>query len=336
MHELDNYFQRFPLWVWLLSFIVAIQCFSMAKPILLADGSHAFRYLTKQVDLAQADERHVELSLDAIINGTATEADYANFNSVDMAPSQSPQSILRVLDHAWGAALVLVGIGALCIRRHHKPLSILLGLTSLWCVADSMSAVLNGGVAFAYLSPYAAAARSVTPLLLAMLLSRLPICSTGERILDTYQGLLRRRFWLNTFDWFARIGIALTFASHGHKAVAGDYHFQDLIILSAHRIGLDLPTDTTLTLLDWIGYQDVLLAFAVLLIRTKWVLYWIAVWGLVTAFSRIAAMGFDIFDLSLVRIANGGLALVLLAFYAWLSRCSSNQNSVPISGLRFL
>jgi hypothetical protein len=336
MHKLYNYFQRFPMWVWLLSFIVAIQCFSMAKPILLADGSHAFRYLTRQVDLAQADESDVERSLDAIITGTATEADYASFDSVDLAPSQRPQSILRALDHAWGAALVLVGIGALCIRRHHKPLAILLGLTSLWCMVDSMSAVLNGGVTFAYLSPYGAAARTVTPLLLATVLSGLPTCSTGERISDAYQSLFGRRFWLNAFDWCARIGIAVTFASHGHKAIAGDYYFQDLIILSARRIGLDLPTNTTLTLLDWIGYQDVLLTFAVLLTRTKWVLYWIAVWGLITAISRITAMGFEVFDLSLVRIANGGLALVLLAFYAWLSRCSSNQNSVPISGLRFL
>ena len=211
------------MWVWLLSFIVAIQCFSMAKPILLADGSHAFRYLTRQVDLAQADESDVERSLDAIITGTATEADYASFDSVDLAPSQRPQSILRALDHAWGAALVLVGIGALCIRRHHKPLAILLGLTSLWCMVDSMSAVLNGGVTFAYLSPYGAAARTVTPLLLATVLSGLPTCSTGERISDAYQSLFGRRFWLNAFDWCARIGIAVTFASHGHKAVAGDH-----------------------------------------------------------------------------------------------------------------
>jgi hypothetical protein len=116
------------------------------------------------------------------------------------------------------------------------------------------------------------------------------------------------------------LAIASTFLAHGYKAVQGHYPFRDLIILSARRIGLDFSTDSVLMLLKVIGYQDIVLAILVLVTRSKLVLYWIAAWGLVTAFSRVTALGSAGIDLWLVRSPNGGLALVLIALYWWIQK----------------
>ena len=75
--------------------------------------------------------------------------------------------------------------------------------------------------------------------------------------------------------------------------------------------------ETTLLLMRIIGWQDILLACALLLFRHKALLYWVACWGIITAFSRMTAMGFTVYDMTLIRAANGGLALVLLLFWTW-------------------
>lgn len=308
-----------PLWVILLSAIVAIQLLAMAKPILWEDGSHLYRYATKQVDLRQADEDQASASLEAIINGTATAAELSmeNENTQD---DQSRQKLILQMDRGAGYFLFVVGVLVLFVRRRSTILACLLLLTGGWCVGDSFAALLNGGKAYSELTPYSLAARSMMPFLLAFVLLTLPR-TENTKSKDKSSGfdrLLTNRRFLTVFDIAARLAIASTFLIHGYKAVKGHYPFRDLINLSARRIGLDFSTDSVLIMLKVIGYQDILLAVLVLLIRSKFVLYWTATWGCVTAFSRVTALGYPGIDLWLVRSANGGLALILIALYGWL------------------
>ncbi len=305
----------------LLSAIVAIQLLAMAKPILWEDGSDLYRYATKQVDLSQAKEDVAASSLEAIINGTATAAELS-IEGEKTAGDQSRQQLILRIDRGVGYFLIVVGILALFVRRRSLIVASLLLIVGGWCFADSIAALLNGGKAYSGLTPYSLAARSVMPFLLALLLLFLPKSASpksgnGSSVFD---GLIRNRRFLNVFDIAARLALASTFLVHGYKAVQGHYPFRDLINLSARRIGLEFSTDSVLIMLKVIGYQDILLAVFVLITRSKFILYWTAIWGCVTAFSRVTALGFSGVDLWLVRSANGGLALVLIALYWWFEK----------------
>ena len=312
---------RPPLWAILLSAIVAIQLLAMAKPILWEDGSHLYRYATKQVDLSRAREDVATSSLEAIINGTATAAELS-MEGQTTADDQSRQQLILRIDRGVGYFLTFVGILALFVRRRSLIVASLLLIVGAWCVADSIAALLNGGKAYSGLTPYSLAARSVMPFLLALLLLFLPKSARTkpENGSSVFDSLIRNRRFLNVFDIAARLALASTFLIHGYKAVQGHYPFRDLINLSARRIGLEFSTDSVLIMLKVIGYQDILLAVLVLITRSKPVLYWTAIWGCVTAFSRVTALRFPGIDLWLVRSANGGLALVLIALYWWLEK----------------
>lgn len=314
---------RAPLWVWVLSAVVALQCVAMAVPILFYDGSHTYRYITKQIDLRQANEDGVARALDAVISGTATEADYAVLDAADSEPDQSAQDFAASADRAWGYGLLAIALGVLLTRRRHRPLACLLVIVSAWYLADSISAVQNGGKAFSSLSPYGAAARIASPLLLAMFLLVCPKrrqVKPGSAAPLSIAAPLKPGF-LNLFDWLARVAIMLTFASHGYKAVYTDDHFQDLINLSARRVGWGPFSSQTIdVLLKVIGIHDLILALLILLLRSRILLFWIAGWGIITALSRMTAMGLPVYHLTMVRAANGGLALALIAIYHWHNR----------------
>lgn len=312
---------RAPLWAFLLSAVVAIQLLAMAKPILWEDGSDLYRYATKQVDLSQAKEDMAASSLEAIINGTATATELS-IEGGRTTDEQSQQQLILRIDRGVAYFLIFVGIVALFVRRRSLIVASLLLIVGGWCVADSIAAVLNGGKAYSGMTPYSLAARSVMPFLLALLLLFLPKSArvkSGNGS-SAFNSLIRNRKFLNVFDIAARLALASTFLVHGYKAVQGHYPFRDLVNLSARRIGLEFSTDSLLIILKVIGYQDILLAVFLLITRSRFVLYWTAIWGCVTAFSRVTALGFPGVDLWLVRSANGGLALVLIALYWWFER----------------
>ena len=90
-----HYFKNTPVWVAMLSTVVAIQLLATAKPILVNDGSHFYRYVAKQIDLEQVDDEAASRALDAIISGTAANDDFARLNSTEAEPDQSRQEINR-------------------------------------------------------------------------------------------------------------------------------------------------------------------------------------------------------------------------------------------------
>jgi len=130
-------------------------------------------------------------------------------------------------------------------------------------------------------------------------------------------------------EWLLRIAIASTFIGHGLAAYWLKPGFVDLIVgtmdtffgddwrLAGQRESFALVT------LPWIGRLDFLLAALILIPfkRLRTVALWMAIWGFVTAVSRVTAFGWERWPDFLIRMANGGLPLLL-----WLEwKTSSNR-----------
>ena len=73
--------------------------------------------------------------------------------------------------------------------------------------------------------------------------------------------------------------------------------------------------------LRWIAVQD--FVFAGLLVlpkRLRWVALWMALWGFVTAMSRITAFGWERWPDGCLRVCDGGIPLILWMHWRNLSK----------------
>ena len=322
MNLLRSILEQRPPWLWLLAVVFCLQCLGMARPLLSKDGSHVYRYATKQVDLEQSHEADAADALDALISGTADESTMAGF--VDQDPSQIDQrrqERIRKIDRGIGVFLCLLACLVMVWPGRSRLIIVGLVFAAVFIVVDACCATLNAGKAFSDLSLPSMATRVAAPLAMALGIG-------FTRPLQAWPKVATR-----SLDLLLRWSLAATFCAHGYKAVQGHAAFQDLIALSSRRIGLSLDETTISLLLTVIGWQDILLAIAIVLVRTRWLLWWLAAWGIITAFSRITAMGLDVVDLTMLRAANGGLALVLLTFWQWQSRQTSELNEPETKGV---
>lgn len=121
------------------------------------------------------------------------------------------------------------------------------------------------------------------------------------------------------------VSAAATFAAHGLEALWHRAAFVDLIHSACTRIGLEtLPDDRVRTILDAIGVVDLAVAAALLitwrlpsaLATHRVLLLWMALWGGVTAASRVVRTGSDGLSDTLTRAPH---ALVPLALW-WIAR----------------
>jgi hypothetical protein len=126
--------------------------------------------------------------------------------------------------------------------------------------------------------------------------------------------------------WILRGAVAITFAIHGLEALWLHPGFVDFLLIADLRlVGAGLDQHTAEILLRAIGIVDLVVA-ALLLTGRDWrpVLGWLAFWGFVTAGSRMVQGGEGALHHTLIRAANGGLALVLLL-------CARNSmNTIPV------
>ena len=134
-------------------------------------------------------------------------------------------------------------------------------------------------------------------------------------VLCLYQDSAQLRRW---GEWLMRIAIVLTFAGHGIKAYYADPQFIDFILATCRRLGLDLGEDAAVWLLRVIGTVD--LFFATHLLLRKWsknlkILYGIAAWGAITAFSRITYGGTGNWHEVLIRSTHFLVPIALLWRY---------------------
>jgi len=108
--------------------------------------------------------------------------------------------------------------------------------------------------------------------------------------------------------------IAIVFLTHGIEAWQQNPKFLDLLIGASQRLlGLSLPQSLAEQILTVIGGVDVLLAIACVSIRSSSVLWWMVIWGAITAFSRIAAHGWPFaWHETFTRITHIGLPLAVV------------------------
>jgi hypothetical protein len=162
-----------------------------------------------------------------------------------------------------------------------------------------------GPAPLAYLAIPAHATRWGLPLLLALA----PAESLGPRAVSPATDERRTEAIL-------RVCIASTFAAHGLEALAMHPSFSALLQGSAARLfGADLPALAVARTLLVIGLLDLFVASAALVgprRRIAALVWYMAIWGLITAMSRAIVFGPPGLTATLLRAANGGLPIALL------------------------
>jgi hypothetical protein len=211
------------------------------------------------------------------------------------------EGLARTVDRV-AAGLLAAGGLLVLLRPWRWPAALVL----LWLVALASSITLRGDSEFSGIALPAHATRYGAPL--ALLLLALP----GEA---PARGCLR-------------LAAALTFVTHGYEALVHNPHFLDLLLLSARRVGARLTEAQASAALDLIGWTDLVVAALVLLTRWRAVALYMAVWGAITAASRVTALGPGAWTEVGLRAAN---ALVPLALALSWSAAAGTGGASPDS-----
>lgn len=91
-----------------------------------------------------------------------------------------------------------------------------------------------------------------------------------------------------------RWAVAIVFVAHGVEALQLNPKFTDLLIGSTQRtLGVELSESAAERILMAVGVVDIVVAIACVCVRWLAVIGWIALWGGITACSRIVALGWE-------------------------------------------
>ena len=150
----------------------------------------------------------------------------------------------------------------------------------------------------------------------------------GPLVLSFWIGAIIRnkdRILENRWCWVLRFAAAATFLGHGLNALRGSPSHVELIQLTFMNLfSQDVGVESAKLWLNLIGSMDILLAATLLIKRWKWVAMWMAVWGLVTAGSRLTAYGVsEGWSLTAIRLGNGGIPFVI--WWLWNSNNSDKK-----------
>ncbi|MBT3637932.1 MAG: hypothetical protein HN531_13410 [Opitutae bacterium] len=232
----------------------------------------------------------------------------------------------------WFSSAALLGLGFLQppARSLARRLDFLiLGLLAGWFFLLAIfSWLVNPGNPFHATDPAGHAVRYAAPLALILFIA-FPGREEESKIM-----------------WILRWGVAGTFVGHGLCALWMKPSFVDLIVGTMNSFfGDPVLTAGSLEALEEafavaasrqafaeaalpiIAIQDFILVALLLLPgkRIKTVALWMAVWGIVTAMSRMTAYGWDFWHDLALRICNGAIPLFLWAY--WKSLDSTKTTS---------
>jgi hypothetical protein len=228
----------------------------------------------------------------------------------------------------WFSSAALLGLGFLkpSARSFARRIDFtLLGLLAGWSfILAIFSWWVNPGNAFHATDPVGHAVRFAAPVALLLFIA--------------FPG----REQESKIEWVLRWGVAGTFIGHGLCALWIKPSFIDLIVGTLNLfLGDPILTAGSLATLEEafaaaasrqtfaelalpiIAIQDFILVALLLLPwkRIKTIALWMAVWGFVTAMSRMTAYGWDHWHDLALRICNGGIPFFLWAY--WKSQNSS-------------
>lgn len=168
------------------------------------------------------------------------------------------------------------------------------GFLAVWALAQ-VAAAMHGGEWLPWVKPFAHAVRWVGPLALAA-------------------GLTVDRRAQVALLWAA----AATFAGHGASALALKGEYLDYLFSAFALIGERLSEEQARGWLTAIGAVDLVVAAAALVLRrpaARWVLGWMALWGMATAAMRVVHGGVAFWPEWALRLPNGLVPLAVLV--AW-------------------
>ena len=228
------------------------------------------------------------------------------------------ESLAQSIDNFGSWLTIIAGVLLFCIGVLHKRLTnqsrwlnLFRGLNrtaalwiAIWMLLISLAHMMRTSV-FPELVPAEHAVRFGAPLAL----------------LFSGQAIFRQRERSETF-YATKIAIAIlmlsacvTFAAHGYKAVQCFGPFTDLILLSNLQwTEIDLSQTNAERFLMAIGVLDIVAAIGLIAARSRLAIYYMAIWGFVTAASRMTAMGVDGWPEFLLRFANGGVPIAILLY----------------------
>ena len=233
-------------------------------------------------------------------------------------PSSLNAWLLNAMGHsfvtgldAWGSVLLWASVLALPLLGFVRPAGTvgrpwvmrcdlaLLCFVVTWALTEAFfSWRANIGNPFRGTDPYGHAVRYVAPFALLLLWG-------------TRGGNVRT-------EWILRLSAVATFVGHGLCAWWMNPEFLDLILGTMDAfLGEDWESAEHRQVLaeaalPWIAFQDFVLAGLLLLPkRLRWVALWMAIWGLVTAMSRMTAFGWERWPDLCLRVCNGGIPLLL-------------------------
>lgn len=132
-------------------------------------------------------------------------------------------------------------------------------------------------------------------------------------------------------QWIARAAIAATFALHGVEALSMHPGFVDLVIGAGQRFfHVWWEQHAVQRLLGVIGVVDLVVA-ALLLCgkRWRWLVMYMALWGFVTALSRVVESGSIGFGETMLRCCHGALPLALWWLWRPQSSPQEQRDTIP-------
>jgi len=195
----------------------------------------------------------------------------------------------------------------------------LLLLVFLWQFALAWAVMHNQGIDFADWTLASQAVRYLTPVVLLM-----AIPGPSSNVLS--------RSRLTDAVALLRVAVALTFVAHGLKAIYHFAGFETLIIGTADNLlGWELSQqDVSLPLLV-IGGVDLLVAGLLLVNRWRIVPLYMALWGLITAASRMTEAGWAAYPDTLLRALNCGAPLAIFLYWTALKRSAYHGPNVTVT-----
>lgn len=238
----------------------------------------------------------------------------------DMGGFALSESTALIIQQIFGGLLALAGF--VCLVRPHRIASWFVIVSQLF-VTITMSHMLDGFLpspawvppSIAAFFPFATqAGRIVAPIGLLLLW---PKRDPEQERKDEPAEFDNKQLDLKLGIAVLRIGIALTFISHGIEAVQHAPKFIDMLIVSFDRIlEIDLPQSTAEMMLTAIGWIDIAVGVLVVAGRFRSVVLYMAFWGLITAFARVTTFGVERGWIPMaIRFAHFGVPLAI--WFLW-------------------
>jgi hypothetical protein len=292
---------------WLLLIGLLVTLLGISAYTFVYDGSPFHKYITSKDSVERVHDKEVgELSADYLFGDKEVDLTRVEELSHETVKGieESYAWLEKVSEMERWFLVILISSMLLVLFFYTKiqqnpALSAVFLVAGIYICLQAFAIVQNGGKGFSDLAIGAHATRYTLAILLIGYIF-LPRFNQEQKTL--YQKAL---FLIGV------LACSATFAVHGWEAYHQHAGFVDLIIGSAYLLNLHPPQSLVTKLLVVIGIMDMVLATMVILYPTKKLLYWMAIWGFITALSRPLSMGISSWHETAIRAGNFVLPLCL-------------------------